>query len=64
MPSFTRKADGITARSPKAKRESLSVRPSCSHEDVQAVHQIVEAIAPHEYLAMNLLRSDAEPVAL
>ncbi len=64
MPIFTRKADGITARSPKAKRESLSVRPSCSHEDVQAVHQIVEAIAPHEYLAVNLLRSDAEPVAL
>jgi len=38
MPIFTRKADEITARSPETKRESLSVRPSCSHEDIQAVH--------------------------
>jgi hypothetical protein len=59
MPIFTRKADGITARSPETKRESLSVRPSCSHEDVQAVHQIVEAIALHEYLAVNLLLDDS-----
>jgi hypothetical protein len=55
MPIFTRKADGITAGSPEAKRESLSVGSSRSHEDVRAVHQIVEAIALHEYLAVNLL---------
>jgi hypothetical protein len=55
-PIFTRKADGITAGSPEAKRESLSVRPSYSHEDV---HQIVEAIALYEYLAVNLLLDDS-----